>query len=58
MNILDRWIDKMDRPVREEAEAKGIQLGIDWATRKAQAEAQGLPFDEPRPGPPPEEPPE
>lgn len=62
MNILDQWIDKMDRPVREEAKAEGraegIELGIDWATRKAEAEAKGLPFDEPRPGPAPEEPPE
>ena len=66
MNVLDRWIAKMERPAREEGKAEGktegraegIELGIDWATRKAQAEAQGLPFDEPRPGPTPEEPPE
>lgn len=61
MNILDKWIAKMERPAREEAKAKGIaegvQLGIDWATRKAEAEAKGLPFDEPRSGPTPEEPP-
>ena len=62
MNVLDRWIAKMEQPAREEGKAEGraegIQLGIDWATRKAEAEAQGLPFDEPRPGPAPEEPPE
>ena len=58
MNILDQWIAKMERPAREEAKAEGVQLGIDWATRKAEAEAKGLPFDEPRPGSTPEEPPQ
>ena len=48
----------MERPARKEARAKGIaignkkgiQLGREWAIRKAEAEAKGLPFNEPRPG--------
>lgn len=35
-----------------EAFEKGVQIGIDWVNRKTEAEAQGLPFDEPRPGSP------
>ncbi len=54
MTFLDKWIQKMERPAREEGKAEGIEIGIDWAIRKIEAEAKGLPFDEPRPRPPPE----
>ena len=55
---LDQWIAKMERPAREEGRAEGIEIGIekgkqrvrDWEIRKAEAEAQDLPFDEPLPG--------
>ena len=55
MTILDRITERLNRPIIAkgvaEGEARGIALGIEWATRKAEAEARGIPFDEPPPTP-------
>lgn len=59
---MDEWVEKMDRPLREEGYAEGyaegvalgieegIQLVREWESRKAEAQALGRPFHEPRPG--------
>ena len=53
VNILDKLHQKLVEPLEAQSEARGraegISEGNDWATSKAEAEAKGLPFDEPPP---------
>ena len=65
MRVLDKLYDLLVRPIETNAEARGRTEGraegidetMNWANRKAEAEAKGLPFDEPPPQPTPEDPP-
>ena len=65
MGFLNWWYEKVEAANREarakeyreaytKAFKEGVQIGIDWVNRKTEAEAKGLPFDEPRPGPAPQ----
>lgn len=49
MAIADRIYNRLAKPIEARGEALGIQRALDWARRKAEAEAQGQNFSEPPP---------
>ena len=53
VSFSDRLYNRIAQPIEGRGEARGIARALDWAQRKAKAESQGLPFDEPPPEAPP-----
>lgn len=51
---IERWVKPVIAKRRDEGRAEGIAAANRqweaWLQRKAKAESQGLPFNEPRPG--------
>ena len=67
VTLANRIYNRLAQPIEAIGETRGINIGeargeargiaraLDWAQRKANAESQGLPFDEPPPEAPPQQ---
>ena len=49
MAIADKLYNRLAQPIEARGEARGIRRALDWARRKAEAEARGQTFSEPPP---------